>query len=431
MELNTREVAALVWFGLLAIGFVAAPLTRRHVPQLLQALVKSSILVPFATMVVYVAAVVAGAWWLGVWEWGLLKDTLVWFITTAVVLFFNLNAAMTDRGFFRRAATQTLEFSILAQFLLGLFPLSLPVEFFLQGFVAFLAIISVFSQAKPDLLAAKRVADAILVGIGLVLVVLAVVDAATTWDTLKPVELLEQFFLPVVLTLTVLPFIYVLASFGAYQATFSVMRATSPDDVSLWRARLALALKLRGHLPEVMQFRQPWLRKAAVAPSIRAAMAVVDDRREALRQRNLAEQRAEARLREYAGVQGVDSDGRQLDQREFEETRDSLQYLASCQMGHYRSKGKGYRPELLDMLQDNFVRKGLPAAHGIKLHVTRDRKAWWAYRATASGWVLAIGAKGPPPDLWFYDGSDVPTGPPGRDRRWQRGQGPGFGAPNW
>ncbi len=40
------------------------------------------------------------------------------------------------------------------------------------------------------------------------------------------------------------------------------------------------------------------------------------------------------------------------------------------------------------------------------------------WRRTVGGWVFAIGAGGPPPDQWEYDGPEPPTGFPGEDPGW-------------
>jgi hypothetical protein len=93
--------------------------------------------------------------------------------------------------------------------------------------------------------------------------------------------------------------------------------------------------------------------------------------------------------------------------REFEQTRQALQWLATCHMGWYQRDEDGgfYRPELLDRLGNDFTRQGLPADHGIVIHVRRDGQAWYAYRQAITGWVFAIGASEAPPSQWLYDGA--------------------------
>lgn len=63
------------------------------------------------------------------------------------------------------------------------------------------------------------------------------------------------------------------------------------------------------------------------------------------------------------------------------------------------------------------------------MRVSKNGKAWCAYRKTVSGWVLGIGAAGPPPNQWLYDGAQAPSDYPGRGASW--GQGPFETPPNW
>ena len=51
-----------------------------------------------------------------------------------------------------------------------------------------------------------------------------------------------------------------------------------------------------------------------------------------------------------------------------------------------------------DMLGDTLsTTKGLPEPHGIEMRVTKGGRRWFAWRTLPSGWVLGIGASGPPP----------------------------------
>jgi hypothetical protein len=52
------------------------------------------------------------------------------------------------------------------------------------------------------------------------------------------------------------------------------------------------------------------------------------------------------------------------------------------------------------------------------MRVSKDGQKWFAWRRTISGWVFAIGAAGPPPDQWEYDGADPPAGFPGEGPAW-------------
>jgi len=130
------------------------------------------------------------------------------------------------------------------------------------------------------------------------------------------------------------------------------------------------------------------------------------------RMRAKVEARQAEREAALAGSDEVDEQGRRLDQREFGPTRESLRWLAICQMGVSRNTGR-YDANRLGIVESSFPRKGLPAEHGIEMHVSSDGQAWWAWRRTVSGWCLGIGAVGPDPlAQWFYDAGDPPAAGP-------------------
>ena len=125
---------------------------------------------------------------------------------------------------------------------------------------------------------------------------------------------------------------------------------------------------------------------------------------------------------------GTDEERRQLDRREFAETISALEWVAACQSGWYQNRSGGrYPKDLVEKLGDMFGR-GLPPDHGIKLKVRKEGQAWLAWRRTITGWCFAVGGVGPPPNQWFYDGSDPPRGFP-RSRDW--GERPFEQGPNW
>lgn len=97
---------------------------------------------------------------------------------------------------------------------------------------------------------------------------------------------------------------------------------------------------------------------------------------------------------------------------------DALRWVATCQMGWYRNHGGRYKDELLEILGDDLTRQGLPQESGISMRVARNGQAWYAWRQTITGWCFAIGAAGPPPNQWEYDGGQPPQGFPGEDQTW-------------
>ncbi len=135
----------------------------------------------------------------------------------------------------------------------------------------------------------------------------------------------------------------------------------------------------------------------------RASWREIDDLIVEDRERTAANAAAQRRLVQNTGLVGVDETGKQLDQREHLETMEALRWLATCQMGHYRSRGERYHADLMPVVESLSERYGLPTPNGIHLHVSRDGQSWYGERQTITGHWFAIGAAGPPSDQWLYD----------------------------
>ena len=159
------------------------------------------------------------------------------------------------------------------------------------------------------------------------------------------------------------------------------------------------------------EFNGYWRGKLARSTSFRDAYKVMKAFRRAVRTRDREAKAYHERLDSMAGVSGVDSDGLQLDRREFYATKKELTNLWFMQLGWYRNRGGAYRPELLEIF-NNMPKKELPENHGIQLIVRKDRQAWYAWRQTPGGWYFGVGGTADPLQQWQYDGSAPPSGFP-------------------
>jgi hypothetical protein len=180
----------------------------------------------------------------------------------------------------------------------------------------------------------------------------------------------------------------------------------------VWRQQLAILIYAGPRLSMLRDLRGTPDYDVVNADGFQEALRAIRQARQARRAEEEAQGAAARRLVDNAGLDGWGDDGQRLDQREFAETRKALQWLATCHMGHYRGNDR-YRPDLLTVVEPHFTRDGLPEDHGIVMEVADDGGSWYAYRRTVSGWCFGVGAAGPPPDQWCYDGpsppSDFPT----------------------
>ena len=279
------------------------------------------------------------------------------------------------------------------------------------------------SGHKPEFRSVKVFSEWVLAVIGVAVVGLAARQLYLDRDQLDGWDLVLEFALPVWLLVSLIPFLGLFSIYVGYDAAFRRINWTATDKGSHWRARLALLSVLHFRTSAVRRLAGYWYftRRLGDAQTFSAARGVAAEFLDELRRAEQAKIDEVDRLRRHRGSQELDDAGRRLDRREFVETVAALQWLATCQMGWHRNGGH-YRKDMLKILDDDFMRYGLPRESGITLHVALDCQSWYARRRTVTGWCFAIGAVGPPPDQWRYDGPEPPKGFPGKDSSW--GDGP-------
>ena len=393
--LNDRQIATLLWAGVVLVAVLAWPTGRRCLADVVRAVLSRKawpVFVVFALLALWSLGLVLVGERVGIWTDDLAADTWFWFFTTAVILLFNFNNASKKPDFFTRTAKEAFGLTLILGFLSDLYVLSVPVEFVGQGVVAILAGVSVVAARQRDSEPARKLVDGCLSLIGLTILVLAL--------------------------------------YAAYEQAFTWINFRDTHSLrARFRAKAAVAVRLHGQATLVDKLNLHWARRVADASSFRAALAVVDEFREDLDPSAQEEQDAADRLVRYAGIDAVDEEGRRLDRREFEETTQALRWIATCQMGWGRRE-TGYRSDILDVIGD-LTSHGLPGDGGIEVHASPNGGSWYAWRRTISDWVFAIGAAGPPPDEWQYDGPQSPSGFPGESPDWGSGPFDYDAAPNW
>ncbi|MBI3024698.1 MAG: hypothetical protein HYY66_03285 [Candidatus Tectomicrobia bacterium] len=294
------------------------------------------------------------------WRSDLVKPTLIWLVSSGVVLLFDFDKASKEPHFFRRKATEAIGIAAFLEFFMNLSTLDLIGEILLQPLAALLVGISALTGKTDQDRIVKKLADGILALIGISLLTFTIQHQYSTWSETDKYSLVLQLALPIWLTVWFLPFIYFLSLYANYDSAFSRIDWATSDRNSRRRAKLALISKLHFRLGGTHAFAGYWPEQIASAPDFASARQAVAQFQQSQRDAKRAIIEEEERLRRYAGSNETDAKGRRLDRREF-------------------------------------------------------------WRRTVTGWCFAIGAAGPPPDQWEYDGSDPPCGFPGKDQLWGTG----------
>ena len=415
--LDNRELAGLI---LLGIGLLIALIkqeVRQSLAGVMNAFFRLLILGPIVAMLFWIGFELWVGRLLGIWDPTLSKGTIMWTIGSAGVLLFNCAKTDSNLYFFRRTIISTTGVGVFVIFFVNLYPFNLFVEFVMQ-ITAVLSILMVaVAGQKLKYRLVKGFFELLLISIAFAMLIHALRQVYMDWYQIDLWRFSLEYFLPIWLTVGLLPFLYAFSIFLAYDFVFRFIDDNTEGQWSVWRSRIALMSMLHFRAGTVRKFVGYWPVQLGKTRTFSAAIRVIADFLSYQKRDRQTQKDEKKRLRRYVGSQGDDGEGRRLDRREFMATQNALNRLETCQMGWYRNCNC-YRADLLNILADDFTRLGLPQESGITLHVAEDGQSWYAWRRTVTGWCFAIGGDGPPPNRWEHDGLDPPTGFPGVDVVW-------------
>ena len=431
---TNREIASLVLLSMLLLLAVAGKKKSRNglsssLRSVLRSIFSWKIAIPLLLYSACVIVALIPASLVGLWEQSLWKATAIWFLMSGLGLVFGFPNAIKDPRFFRRALRRTIRVVAVFEFVTNLASFPLWIEIPTQV-LAFLCIVSpALGPGDADRTRIVKLAHICLILYGMSALAWATLHLAREWSGLNHHVLALECFLPIWLTPVALLFVYPLTVIAAYESAFVKIRFAAKGRRA-FNQRLALVLRAGGSLRilQIVETSGAW--RIGRTSGLREAWREVRQILLEHRARVASEAAAERRLLENAGLAEVDESGKQLDRREHNETMEALRYLSTCQMGHYRSRGREYHADLVKVVENLPERYGLPGPpNGVRMHVSPDGQRWYAERETITGHWFAIGASGPPPDEWFYDGSTKPTGYPD-ESDWDHWAG-GEHAANW
>lgn len=432
--LTNRELSLLVaWLVWVAVAVLS---TRRgdssgrvltSLRDVASSIANKKILLPVIVYLCWISAALVAADAVGLWDMRLAKAAAIWLLLAGLGLFGVGIEAVRREGAIVGAAKRLLGVAVVFEFVANAASFPLTIEMPAQIIAVPCAFVWGWGSSRQERSCAAKLAFGYLQLLGAGALVWGITHLVSEGHEIDWGLYWRELILPLWLTPVALAYMALLALYMSYEATFSVMSAQSAAGFS-WRHRLAVMLRCGPRLRAIRAARPtaPWLaNEAGFLTTWKWTGRVL---REDRKQRADEAARVQ-RLEDNAGIVGTDATGRQLDQREHEETMEALRWLYTCHLGHYRREGDRYFAGLeaiVDSLSDTY---GLPRPNNIEMHVSDDGQSWYAARQTITGHWFAIGAAGPPTDQWFYDGPTAPSGYPS-ETEWDQWV-PDHNAANW
>lgn len=262
MDINTREIAILIWSGVFALWAASHQSIRASFWKFLKGAANRTIL----TFVGLLAAYTLLEVWLidsvGLWSMELLKTALGWFVLTGLTSGVNALTSYEDPPYGKHVR-DSLRIAVILELVMGKFTFPLPVELVLVPFVVLVGLMVTVNEIRNKDPLVHRFLNGLQVVVGLFIFTLAAARAVREFSVLaKPVVLME-FLLPPILSLLFIPAMFLIVLFARYEWLFLKLQG---DKQFRRYAKLRL-LRLLGPQPrKVLAFGR---KHAFVLPSIR------------------------------------------------------------------------------------------------------------------------------------------------------------------
>jgi hypothetical protein len=149
-----------------------------------------------------------------------IKNIILWFVFTAIVLLFSLTNISKDQHFFKNLIIKNVTILAFLEYALNIYSFGLIVELFLQSSITILVMLSFVAGRENKYKKVNNIFNFLLTFLLLMIVFKTIQGILTNLNHALLVDFLLNFIIPIILTLSIIPFLYIVAVFMHYETLF-------------------------------------------------------------------------------------------------------------------------------------------------------------------------------------------------------------------
>ncbi len=215
--LTTREIASLIWIIVIIIFCLSAPRIRKSLLQVIKTLLQRPFIIVFSLMMLYIGIQILFFSVFGVWEDSLVKEIVIWTLGFAVGSIVNINKVKQDDKFFINLLKESLKLTIFIEFFINFYTFPLIIELIFLPVVTFLFMMVAISETDKKYSDVKKLINALIAIIGFAVLTFATYQFIGDYEGILSWSNFLSFSLPIYLSITFIPFLYILALFIIYE----------------------------------------------------------------------------------------------------------------------------------------------------------------------------------------------------------------------
>lgn len=212
---NTRELAIIIWtiFFIVFVSFKSKGIYRDFYNILKNA---GALWKMFGSMLLYVSLCIFILYKFSWWNLDLLKITIFWFFGWALVVLFKVNKINTDKNFLKKTIFELAGFTAFISFVTNFYTFHLLLELILVPFLVLVGGVLALAQTK-GISKITTLCNGILAILGLTFLVINGIKAVANFREFASITTLQEFTIPIILSIIFLPYLYFLAVYMKYE----------------------------------------------------------------------------------------------------------------------------------------------------------------------------------------------------------------------
>lgn len=217
MDLNTREIAFLIWAGIILVALCVWKTTRMLMPPLLKFVLNWRFVAPFALASLWSVACIYVLYLARIWTPDHTKTSIVWLVTFGFVTIFDIAQASHKSKKLTPLFWEGFSATAIVLYLAEFETMPLWVELVILPIGVLISVMADHKSREPIVQAFSRFMKGLQILVGSVIFAFGIYGVMKDFSTFASLDTLRDFGVPVLLTGIFLPFLYVLLLYITFE----------------------------------------------------------------------------------------------------------------------------------------------------------------------------------------------------------------------
>lgn len=225
---SARELSLIIWSTIIVVFFCFKMSIAKPFRNVIFSFFAPKLATIYLIMLLYTFCILFVLNYFSLWDFTLLKDSILWFITFAIVTFFKIDKA-SNNDFFIKILNETFKLTLFLEFLSNFYTFNFLIELLIFPFILIISLLKSFSELDDKNKMTTKFLSNIITIIGIIYFAFAIYKTIQEYHIFFSVHNLNSLILPVLLSLMSIPLFYLLAIYNSYEQLFLRLRIMNSD----------------------------------------------------------------------------------------------------------------------------------------------------------------------------------------------------------